>query len=193
MEPIKLDPPRFDKGIPVMQALKNRRSERNFSDKRLSLQHLSEILWAANGINREDGKRTAPSAMNKHPVDVYAVLPEGVYRYDPTRHQLLPVAEGDYRRLVGKQEYVYNAPLNLIYIADMAKLENLPRPASEEEKLKWVYVEAGHKAQNVYMYCASEGINTVVRALIDKEAFSKAVGLNPKQIIVLAQTIGYPF
>lgn len=153
---------------------------------------MSEILWAANGINREDGKRTAPSAMNKHSVDVYAVLPEGVYVYDPTEHQLLPVAEGDYRRLVGKQEYVYNAPLNLVYVADMAKLENLPRPAPEEEKLKWVYVEAGHKAQNVYIYCASEGINTVVRALIDKEAFSKTIGLNSKQIIVLAQTIGYP-
>jgi len=192
MEPIKLEPPRFDKGILVMQALKNRRSERNFSDRRLSHQHLSEILWAANGINREDGKRTAPSAMNKHPVDVYAVLPESVYLYDPSGHQLLPVAEGDYRRLVGKQDYVYNAPLNLVYVADMAKLENLPRPAPEEEKLKWVYVEAGHKAQNVYLYCASEGISTVVRALIDKEAFSKAIGLNPKQVIVLAQTIGYP-
>lgn len=191
MKPIKLDPPRLDKGIPVMQALKNRRSQRSFSDKKLSMQHLSEILWAANGINREDGRRTAPSAMNKHPVDVYAVLSEGVYLYDPSGHQLLPIAEGDHRKLVGKQDYVYNTPLNLVYVADMTKLENLPRPAPKEEKLKWVYIEAGHKAQNVCIYCASEGIGAVVRALIDKEAFSKAVGLNPKHIVVLAQTIGY--
>lgn len=119
-----------------MQALKNRRSERKLLAEKLSLEHLSEILWAANGVNREDGKRTAPSALNRHLVDVYAVLADGTYLYEPSEHVLLPVAEGDFRKLAGKQDYVHTAPLNLVYVADFAKLKDLPVQAPEEEKLK---------------------------------------------------------
>jgi len=143
-------------------------------------------------VNREDGKRTAPSALNRHPVDVYAVLADAIYRYEPVEHVLIPVAEGDFRKLAGKQDYVYTAPLNLVYVADLAKLKDLPVQALEEEKLKWVYVEAGHKAENVHIYCASEGLGVTTRALIDKERFSAAAKLRPDRIVVLAQTIGYP-
>lgn len=190
MNTIKLDAPRLDKGIPIMQAFKNRKSGKSFSDAKL--RQLSEVLWAANGINREDGKRTTPSARNKHPVDVYVILQEGVYLYDPAGHQLLLVANGDFRKLAGKQDYVYNAPVNLVYVAGMAKLKDLPGPASEEEKLRLACIETGHKAQNVYLYCASEGLCAVVRASIDKEALGKAIGLSPKQIVISAQTVGYP-
>ncbi|MEM3731030.1 MAG: SagB/ThcOx family dehydrogenase [Candidatus Bathyarchaeia archaeon] len=175
-----------------MQALKSRRSERRLLNTKLSMQHLSEVLWAANGVNSEDGKRTAPSAMNRHAVDVYVVLEEGVYLYDPIEHHLHLIAKGDFRKLVGKQDFVYTAPVNLVYVADMSKFENLPRQAPYEERLKWAHIEAGHKAQNVYLYCASEGLAAVVRTSIDGEAFSKAVGLGPKQIVIAAQTVGYP-
>lgn len=174
-----------------MQALKNRKSERELSDKKLSLQHLSELLWAANGVNREDGKRTAPSASNKHPVDVYVVLQEGVYLYEPVKHQLLPVVEGDFRKLTGMQNYVYTAPVNLIYVADLGRLKDLPTSVSTEEKLKWAYVEAGHKAENVYLYCASEGLGAAERTLIDKEKLGKVIKLRSEQTVISAQTIGY--
>ena len=191
MNPIKLDPPRLDRGIPVMQALKDRRSEREFSDRELSLPHLSELLWAANGVNREDGRRTAPSAQNKHLVDVYTVLQEGVYLYDPAGHQLLPLAEGDFRKLTGMQDYVFNAPVNLVYVADLDKLKDSRMQAPTDEKMKWAYIEAGHKAENVYIYCASEGLGARTRMLMDKEKLGGVMKLRPEQTVVSAQTVGY--
>jgi len=189
--PIKLNSPELDKGISIMQALKNRKSERKLSSKKLSLQDLSELLWAANGVNREDGKRTAPSALNRHSVDVYVVLQEGVYLYEPVKHQLLPIVEGDFRKLAGRQDYVYTAPLNLIYVTDLEKLKDLPMPAPTDEKLTWVYIEAGHKAENVCLYCASEGLGVATRTLIDKEKFGNVIRLRSEQIVVSAQTVGY--
>ena len=191
MNPIKLDPPRSDRGIPVMQALKDRRSEREFSDRELSLPHLSELLWAANGVNREDGRRTAPSAQNKHVVDVYVVLQEGVYLYDPAGHQLLPLVEGDFRKLTGMQDYVFNAPVNLVYVADLDKLKDSRMQAPTDEKMKWAYIEAGHKAENVYIYCASEGLGARTRMLMDKEKLGGVMKLRPEQTVVSAQTVGY--
>lgn len=191
INPIKLNSPKLDKGISIMQALKNRKSERDLSDKKLSLQHLSELLWAANGVNREDGKRTAPSALNRHTADVYVVLQEGVYLYKPVKHQLIPIVEGDFRKLTGTQDYVYTAPVNLIYVADLDKLKDLPKPASTDEKLKWACIEAGHKAENVYLYCASEGLGATTRMLIDKEKIGNTIKLRSEQIVILAQAVGY--
>jgi len=191
INPIKLNWPKLDKGISVMQALKNRKSERELSDKKLSLQHLSELLWAANGVNREDGKRTAPSALNKHTIDVYVVLQEGVYLYEPVKHQILPIVEGDFRKLAGMQDYVHTAPVNLIYVADLNKLKDLPMPAPTDEKLKWAYIEAGHKAENVCLYCASEELGVATRTLINKEKLGNVIKLRPEQIIISAQTVGY--
>jgi len=189
--PVKLISPRLDGGVSIMRALKNRKSEREFSSKELSLQHLSELLWAANGVNREDGRRTAPSAQNKHLVDVYVVLQEGVYLHDPERHQLLPLVEGDFRKLTGMQDYVCAAPLNLIYVADLGRLIDSRMPAPTEEKMKWAYIEAGHKAENVYLYCASEGLGARTRMLIDKERLSNVMKLRSEQTVVSAQTVGY--
>jgi len=142
-------------------------------------------------VNREDGKRTVPSALNKHPVDVYAVLQEGVYLYEPVKHQLLPIVKGDFRKLTGMRDYVYTAPVNLIYVADLGKLKDLPMPAPTDEKLKWAYIEAGHQAQNVYLYCTSEGLGATTRTLIDKEKLSNVMKLRSEQIIISAQTVGY--
>lgn len=191
VNPIRLNSPELDKGISIMHALKNRKSERKLSSKKLSLQHLSELLWAANGVNREEGKRTAPSALNKHFVDVYVVLQEGVYLYEPVKHQLLPIVEGDFRKLAGRQDYVFTAPVNLIYVADLEKLKDLPMAAPTDEKLTWVCIEAGHKAENVCLYCASEGLGVATRTLIDKMEFGNVIGLRSEQIVVSAQTVGY--
>lgn len=185
---IKLPPPRFDHGRPLMQCLKERQSIRDFSPEPLSLQVLSELIWAAYGINRPDsGKRTAPSAVNWQNIDVYVALAEGLYLYEPKEHKLLQIGTEDIRGLTGLQEFVKSAPLNLVYVADLAKI---PR-GSEEEKKFYSAAHTGFISQNVYLYCASEGLATVVRARINREELAKAMKLRPDQMITLAQTVGY--
>jgi SagB-type dehydrogenase family enzyme len=186
---IKLPSPQTDIGKPLMQTLKARQTTREFSPKPLPLQELSNLLWAAWGINRpESGRRTAPSAMNRQEMDVYAVTSEGVYLYDAKEHILIPVVEGDQRALTGKQPFVASAPLNLVYVADFAKLGD----ASTEAKIANSSADTGFIAQNVYLYCASQGLATVVRGNVDKPALEKAMKLRPEQKVVLAQTVGYP-
>jgi SagB-type dehydrogenase family enzyme len=192
LNPIKLNAPELDKGQPVMQALQNRKSQREFSDRALSMQHLSELLWAANGVNREDGRRTAPSAMNKHLIDVYVMLQEGVYLYEPEKRQLTPLVEGDSRPLAGMQDFVATAPVNLIYVAGFDRLKDLPFPMDENTKLSLASLDAGHNAENVYLYCASEGLAVVVRGAVDRERLGNAIKLGPEQKVVLTQTVGYP-
>jgi nitroreductase len=195
LKPIKLNPPALDRGVSIMQALKNRKSTREISDAKLSLQQLSEVLWAANGVNRDDGKRTAPAAMNMQIVDIYVVLQEGVYLYDAVKHELLPVAEGDFRKEAGRQDFVYIAPVNLVYVLDSDKFkapQQMARSLPDEEKVKWACVEAGCQAQNVGLYCASEGLGSVVRGSVDQEALGKTMKLRPTQTVVLAQTVGHP-
>lgn len=188
---VQLSKPNFDKGVPLMQALKNRKSDRNISEEKLTPQQLSEILWAADGMNRETGKRTAPSSMGKYGVDIYAVLQEGIYKYDVKNHALEPVAAGDYRSLAGMQDFVYTAPLNLIYVADVVKNNPNAKTDGSSQELSWAYIEAGHQAQNVYLYCASEGLGVVARAMIKKEELSKTMSLMPGQVILYSQTVGY--
>lgn len=194
MNVIKLSPPELSKGLSVMQALQQRKSLRDFSDKKLSLQHLSEVLWAANGVNRDNGKRTAPSAIGLYPVDIYVVLEEGAYFYDLAKQQLTPIAEGDFRKEVGKQDFVFASPLNLVYAGDFGKLEKLPAWAAGtplEKKERWMDLEAGHMIENVYLYCASEGLATVVRGKIDRESIHAFLKLRPDQTVLCAQTVGY--
>jgi len=192
MEIIKLTKPGLKKGIPVMEALNLRRTIRDIKPDELSLENLSEILWAANGVNREDGKRTAPSACDKKMTDVYAVFANGIYQYSAQTHELIPVAEGDFRKLTAVHEFAFSAPLNLIFAADLDKMEKMPRQEPEENKILYAHVEAGHQAENVHLYCASEGLGATVRIIIPREELTKAMNLKPNQIIVLAQTIGYP-
>jgi SagB-type dehydrogenase family enzyme len=186
-EAIKLKDPELDKGKLLMQALKDRRSDRSFSDKELSIQELSNLLWAANGLNRpEEGKRTAPTAMNRQEVDIYVILKNGIYLYDAKEKMMSPVVEGDFRKQAGTQEYVGNAPVNLIYVSDLNKI-------SSDKKVQDSYsgVDVGFIAQNVYLYCSSAGLATVVRGSIDKETLSKTLNLKPGQVIILGQTVGY--
>ncbi len=185
---IELPKPQTDGGKPLRQALKERKSVREFRDAKLPLQVLSNLLWAADGVNRPDGRRTAPSAHNRQSVDVYVVTAGGVYLYNAKSHGLEPVAGEDLRAGTGTQDYAGKAPVNLIYVADFAKMGDSP----ESDKLLFAGAEVGFISQNVYLYCASEGLATVVRAMVDRSALANTLKLRPGQRIVLAQSVGYP-
>jgi len=186
---IRLPPPQTEIGRPLMQALALRHSTRSFAARPLELQELSNLLWAADGINRpESGGRTAPSARGWHEIDVYVARPEALYRYDPPTHTLVPVVARDLRPLTGVQPFVATAPLDLVYVADRSRQGN----ASDEEKEQYNFANTGFIAQNVYLYCASQGLVAVVRAMIDRPALAEAMGLGPEQHVILAQTVGYP-
>jgi len=185
--------PDLDLPASLMKAFKERRSVREYDTLPVMLHHLSELLWAANGVNREDGRRTAPAAVNQQITDIYVILPGGAYLYDVPGSRLLPVASGDLRRLAGKQEFVKTAPVNIIYVADPARFKSRPGPAPaipDEEKLNWARIAIGAQAQNVGLYCASEKLGNVVRAMVDREKLGAALKLGPSQAILLAQTIG---
>jgi SagB-type dehydrogenase family enzyme len=188
LQPVQLPKPQTDGGKPLMQVLRERKSVRAFSSQDLSEQTLSNLLWAACGINRPDGRRTAPSAMNRQEIDIYVVTAKGAWLYDAKEHLLKPVAAGDLRTLAGTQEWVKEAPVNLIYVADTAKMGG----GDEEARTLYSGADVGFIAQNVYLYCASEELATVVRASVDRPALSKALGLRPEQKIILAQTVGHP-
>ena len=188
---IKLNQPDLNKGISIMEALKKRKTERNISDKKLTMQQLSELLWAADGVNRPDGKRTSPAAMAKYAVDIYVVLPEGVYLYDVAKHELTPIAKGDFRKSAGMQDFVYIAPVNLVYVLNLKNWQDTSRPVPEQKRDMWIHYEVGFLAQNVHLYCASEGLGATIRGMIDEKKFSEVIKVKPEQI-ALAQTIGYP-
>jgi SagB-type dehydrogenase family enzyme len=176
-------------GIPLMQALKARHSARDFDGRALPMQVLSNLLWAASGVNRPDtGHRTAPSAHDWREIDVFVIISEGAYRYDPPTHALKPEVTGDIRALTGVQDFVAGAPLNLVYVADLERMSE----AAAEDKAFYSATDAGFIAQNVYLYCASAGLAGVVRGQIDREALGAALGLGPHQRITLAQSVGYP-
>ncbi|PXW23136.1 SagB-type dehydrogenase domain-containing protein [Paraburkholderia caballeronis] len=150
---------------------------------------LGELLWAADGVNRPaDGGRTAPSAHAFNEIDIYVALPHGVYRYEPTRHQLVLKHAVDARNLTGYQDYVGRAPLDLVYVIRTAKLLHAPPQLRET----FAAVAAGAIAQNVSLYCASEGLATVVRGWIDHRALADALKLNEDELPILAQTVGRP-
>ncbi len=186
---IGLPPPETTGGMPLMQALKARHSAREFADRALPPQLLSNLLWAANGVNRPDsGKRTAPSARDWREIDVYVATAEAVYRYDPPTHTLVRVAAGDIRALTGVQDFVASAPLNLVYVADLDRMHD----ADAEQQARFGAADAAFIAQNVYLFCASAGLATVVRGLFDPVALGKALRLGSRQRILLAQSVGYP-
>lgn len=186
---VVLPPPQMQGGLPLMQALARRQSARTFDTAALPMQTLSDLLWAAAGINRpEHGGRTAPSAMNGQEVDVYLALPEGLYRYDPQAHALQRVLAADVRRVTGYQDFVDAAPLDLVYVADHARMKLVP--AAQRES--YASAAVGAMAQNVYLYCASAGLSTVIRAWIDRQALATAMALGTDQQIMLAQTVGRP-
>ncbi len=189
LKPISLPSPQTDGGKPLMQALKDRHTAREFSSEKLSPQVLSNLLWAAFGINRPDtGKRTAPSAMNRQEIDVNLVTADGPHIYDAKRNKLDPVLAEDVRGATGPQPFVKDAPLDLVYVADFAKMGK----GSDEDKNFYAAADAGFIAQNVYLFCASEGLGVVVRGSVDRAALAKVMKLRPDQKILLGQTVGHP-
>ena len=185
---VALPKPQITGGKPLMQALNERMTRREFSPEKLSPQMLSNLLWAAFGINRPDGRRTAPSASNMQEIDLYIVMADGVYVYDAKAHALQLSLKQDVRAATGSQPWIATAPLNLVYVADYAKMGK----RSDEDKRFYSGTDTGFVAQNVYLFCASEGLATVVRGGIDRPAMEKALKLRPDQHVVLAHTVGYP-
>lgn len=185
---IELPPPQREVDFALMQALDQRRSTRDFREDPLPPQVLSDLLWAAAGINRPNGGRTVPAALNAHAVTVYAALPQGAYRYDAKAHALELAAAADLRRVTGYQDFVDHAPLDLVYVADEADMSLMP--ASQRDAFS--AVEVGAMAQNVYLYCAAYGLGCVLRAWLDRDAVGQALGLTTHQRVLLSQTVGYP-
>jgi SagB-type dehydrogenase family enzyme len=188
LKPVPLPPPETSGGKPLMQVLMDRHSTREFSNQKLSPQMLSNLLWAAFGMNRPDGKRTAPSAMNLQEIDIYVFTQDGLYVYDAKANALDAVLAQDVRAATGTQSFVKDAAVNLVYVADLGKTGG----GGGEDQILYTAADTGFIAQNVYLLCASEGLATVVRGSVDRAALAKLMKLRPNQKIILAQTVGYP-
>ncbi|AWL99331.1 SagB/ThcOx family dehydrogenase [Bradyrhizobium amphicarpaeae] len=185
---IVLPAPEKAGGLPLMEAIAARRSQREFARTELPMPMLSNLLWAANGINRDDGGRTAPSAMHANEIDIYVALPSGAYRYDAGDNALQLVAGSDIRRITGYQDFVDEAPLDLVYVADHGRMTLIPVASRES----FASVAAGAITENVYLFAASSGLATVIRAWINREAIAEALGLPHDHQVLLSQTVGFP-
>jgi nitroreductase len=185
---IELPAPRHEGGLPLLQALNLRRSIRDYSERALPRQVLSDLLWCAFGINRPSGDRTAPYWRHVMVIDVFAAMADGVWLYEPKRHVLLPHLGADIRAQTGLQDFVAKAPLNLIYVAHGERMQDI----SAEERRLYASVDAGFIGQNVYLFCASEGLASVFRGAIDYEKLTRAMQLGAGQFVTFAQTVGYP-
>lgn len=196
LSPIELLPPDTLGGKPLMQALQERQSGRSYREDDLSLEDLSNLLWAAFGVNRPDsGKRTAPSALNWQEIDVYVAMRQGLFLYNAKAHRLDPILDRDIRAETGGfiQPFVKKAPVNLVYVADFSRTGGLAAAVvPDSEKRLYAGVSTGCISQNVYLYCASAGLSTVVRGYVDKPDLAAAMGLREHQEVILAQSVGYP-
>ncbi|MDR2148987.1 MAG: SagB/ThcOx family dehydrogenase [Tannerella sp.] len=189
LEVIKLNAPYITRGETVMATLAKRHSERSFENKDLSFQDLSDLLWAAVGVNREDGRRTAPTASNKQEIDIYVVMQDGAYLYNAAEHALQPVAQGDHRALVlGRQKYDNPPSLYLVIVADLAKMGDV---TAEQTKMMCA-VDAGIACQNINIFCAATGLATVPRATMNKEELTKVLKLSDSQYLMVNNAVGYP-
>lgn len=190
LKEIRLNTPDKTRGANVMKAFADRRSDREFADKALSIQDISDMLWAANGVNRSsDSKRTAPSALNKQDIDVYIFTKEGAYLYDAHLHALKPIAEGDHRALLaGGQDFVKTAPVCLVFVSDLSRFE---MGASEQVKMMGA-MDAGIVSQNVNLFCSGVGLSTVPRATMDKEGVKRILKLSDSQLPIMNNPVGYP-
>jgi nitroreductase len=184
----QLPPPHKDGGMPLMTALKLRHSTREYSNRPLAAQTLSDLLWAAFGINRPSGDRTAPYWRHVMVIDVYATMADGMWLYDPKAHALLPYLKDDIRAATGMQDFVATAPLNLVYVAHGERMADI----SPEERRLYASVDTGFIGQNVYLFCASEGLATVLRGAVDYPKLARAMTLPEQQFVTFAQTVGYP-
>jgi nitroreductase len=181
-------PPRKSGGMPLISALQRRHSTREYSDRRIPEQLLSDLLWAAFGINRPSGDRTAPYWRHVMVIDLYLALADGVWIYEPKGHTLGLHQDGDIRKHTGQQDFVATAPLNLIYVAHGERMTDV----SPEERRLYASVDAGFIGQNVYLFCASEGLATVFRGAVDYPKLARTLRLPDQQFVTFAQTVGYP-
>jgi nitroreductase len=185
---IDLPAPQKTGGMPLMDALAKRSTARAFDSKELSPQQLSSLLWAAFGINRPDGKRTAPSAMNFQETDIYVLLKQGAYVYSAKSNKLELVVAEDIRALGGTQAFVKDAPVTLVFVADLSKMGG----GTNEAKKNMANIDVGYISQNVYLFCASEGLVTGARMSVDRATLGPRLKLRPDQMIILAQSVGHP-
>lgn len=188
LEPVQLTPPDFSHSKPLLQALQERKSTKAYDTRPIPMKTLSNLLWAAFGINRpESGKRTVATAVNCQDIDIYVVLAQGVYVYQAKEHRLMPVLDRDVRPLAATQAYAQKAPVQLVYVSDYGKMND----RFGAKKAIYSAFHAGAISQNVYLYCASAGLGAVVRDSVDREALSKVLTLRDNQVIVMGQTVGY--
>jgi nitroreductase len=186
-KPLALPSPRREGGMPLTQALWLRRSTRAYANKPLPMQLLSDLVWSAYGINRPSGDRTAPYWRHMMVIDVYVVQADGVWLYEPKTHSLLPHLKDDLRALTGLQDFVASAPLELVYVAHGERMADI----SAEERRLYASVDAAFIGQNVYLFCASEGLVTVFRGALDQVKLGRALKLPEGQFVTFAQTVGY--
>lgn len=187
---IVLPPPDKKGGKPLMQVLQERHSTRSFADKPIPVEVLSSLLWAAQGVNRDDPDyRTAPSSRNSNEIEIYVVLPQGAYLYKLKTHRLKQVVQSDMRAATGTQEFAATAPLNLVYVVDQSKQ---PGDFDARKKLITACTDAGFIGENVYLFCASEGLGTVFRAMIDANYIQQCLKLPVLKKVLYAQSVGYP-
>ncbi len=190
---IALPAPDKTGGKPLMQALNERQTTRTFTTEALSARQLSDILWAAWGYNRAaDKKRTAPSSRNVQEIDMYVVMASGLYLYDAEAHGLKQIHNRDIRAVCGTQDFVATAPVNLVYVADMGKMNKKEGEEIKEAELLSSYANTGFIAQNVYLCCASLDLGCVIRGLVPRDKLAPEMGLRSNQAIILSQTIGVP-
>ena len=187
LEIIKLKEPNMNRGSSAMNALENRRSTDEYSDRMLNIDDLSDLLWAANGINRpESGKRTAASAMNRQDVSVYTFTTESVHLYDAAKHELLPVILGDHRKLFGERGM---SPLIILLVTDISKFGDV---GTNEDRREWGAIDLGLVSQNMAFFCAANGIGTRPRAGMDREGIASLLKLSDTQLPMLNHSVGYP-
>jgi len=193
-EIVKLPDPQKEFDFPLMKALEHRRSKRKWSDEQLSDQELSNVLWAACGITKEGtkktkSKRTAPSACNSQSIKIYVVLENGFFLYDEVNHSLVKLGSKDIRKDIASQKMMHSAPLGLIYVSDYEKMSNF---LFRNDEIKWFFAgtDAAYISQNVYLYCASANLNTVVLALVKREKLQEVMGLKNHEKVVFTQVVG---
>jgi nitroreductase len=206
MQTITLNPPNLKRGLPFMETLSVRASAREYAERDLSLQDLSDLLWAADGVNRPaENKTTAPSAMNSHDVRIYVFMKEGAYLYDAPKHELLPVLAGDYRSQLMMARPAAPAagappasvtppppapsapPVQIVLVSDAERFQR----GTPETKYEWGALDAGIVSQNISLFCAATGLKTRPRALLDKARIKELLQLADAQAVFLNHPVGY--
>ncbi|MDP9649846.1 nitroreductase family protein [Paraburkholderia caledonica] len=188
---IVLPPPKSSGGMPIMDAFSKRRTTRRFAPTGLDNETLGQLLWAANGVNRRDpegnDRRTAPSVLALHEIQIYVALARGMYLYDPLQHGLDLVIAADLRALTGYQDFVGEAPVELVYVADLARMQDI----ASSQREPFAYASAGAIVQNVYLFCAAAGLAVAARSWLNRSTLGAEMRLSRDSVPVLAQTVGH--